>query len=211
MLTDDPNEAGFLSGDYYTDNESLFAKFEVFLNRASTCHNLFYAPVLKATESTSQSSQSSVLATKRQVILLEDLPNILHPTTQSQFHSALQSFVTLPVSNPPVPLIVIISDAGVRGEITDERMASGGGWVKARDGIVDIRTVFPRELLGGPFVTQIRYCIPNSIVRVLAENCFAVLIQLRRLCSQKRSKTWWMSIFQNLRTRHQQEKFLTLS
>ncbi|KAG6868583.1 hypothetical protein C0993_000848 [Termitomyces sp. T159_Od127] len=177
-MFDDLNDASSSSGYYLTDSESIFAKFEVFLNRASTCHNLFSAPIFKATDPatlSSQLSQASALPPKRHIILLEDLPNLLHPATQSQFHSSLQSLVTFPVSNPPVPVIVIISDAGVRGEITDERMSNGGSWIKSRDGIMDIRTVFPRELLGGPFVTQIIF---NPIAPTLLTKALKALVDV---------------------------------
>jgi cell cycle checkpoint protein len=53
--------------------------------------------------------------------------------------------------------VIIVSDAGMRGEASDERLANGVGWGKDRDGVVDIRTVLSRDLLGGPYVTQIRY------------------------------------------------------
>lgn len=84
------------------------------------------------------------------------MPNILHPGTQAQFHAALQSLVASPTSFPPVPIVIIVSDAGMRGEASDERLANGG-WAKSNEGVVDIRTVLPRELLHGPYVTQIRY------------------------------------------------------
>ncbi|KAG6861179.1 hypothetical protein C0995_002986 [Termitomyces sp. Mi166 len=171
-MFDNLNDASPSSGYYHHDGETPFAKFEAFLNRASTCHNLFSDPISKVTDLASQSSQSSVVPPKH-VILLEDLPNLLHPTTRSQFHSTLQALVTLPVSNPPVPVIVIISDTGVRGEVTDERMASGGGWTKEKEGIVDIRTVFPRDLLSGPFVIQISY---NPIAPTLMARALKVLV-----------------------------------
>ncbi|KAG5734157.1 Cell cycle checkpoint protein RAD17 [Termitomyces sp. T112] len=166
-MSDKFNDGSSLSGYPSHDSESLFAQFETFLNRASACHNLFCDQISKVPGSSSQSSRSSVTS-KHHAILLEDLPNLLHPTTQSQFHSVLQALVTLPVSNPPVPVIIIISDAGVRGEVTDERMTSGG-WMKAKEGIVDIRTVLPRELLGGPFVTQISFnpIAPTLLTRAL--------------------------------------------
>jgi cell cycle checkpoint protein len=123
----------------------LFTKFEAFLTRASTCHDIF-----SASSSTSKSSA------KKRVILLEDLPNILYQKTQTQFHEALNSLVTSPPSNPPVPVIVIISDAGVRGEASDERRAEGGGWRKDQAQAMDIRTVLPKNLLGGPYVTEIQ-------------------------------------------------------
>lgn len=44
----------------------------------------------------------------------------------------------------------------MRGEASDERLANGM-WAKTNEGVVDIRTVLPRDLLHGPYVTQIRY------------------------------------------------------
>ena len=90
---------------------------------------------------------------KRPILLLEDLPNILHSNTQSRFHAALQVLVASPTANP-VPVIIIVSDAGIRGEASDERLASGA-WGKDRDGVLDIRTVLSKDLLHGPYVTQI--------------------------------------------------------
>jgi len=58
-------------------------------------------------------------------------------------------------SSPPVPVIIVVSNAGMRGEANDERMASGGGWGRDREQVVDVRTVLPKDLLGGPYVTQI--------------------------------------------------------
>ncbi|KAG6820461.1 hypothetical protein H0H93_000215 [Arthromyces matolae] len=150
----DMNE-GTSSGRYAFDGENLLAKFEAFLNRASSCHNLFSTNADKNPTQSAQTGSGS-LPPNRHLILLEDFPNLLHPATQSQFHSALQGFVSLPPTDPPVPLIVIISDAGVRGEAADERISTGG-WGQAKEGILDIRTVLPRDLLGGPYVTQISF------------------------------------------------------
>ncbi len=129
------------SVDY--DDDSLFVKFESFLARASSCQNLFNGP----------SSSSSRY--KRKVLLLEDLPNILHNDTKTRFHDALQSLVASSAEYP-VPLVFIISDAGLRGEASDERLAAGT-WGKDNNGALDIRTVIPSNLLHGPYVTQIRY------------------------------------------------------
>jgi cell cycle checkpoint protein len=53
------------------------------------------------------------------------------------------------------PVVIIVSDAGVRGETGDERIAAGGGgWGKE---VVDIRSVLPGTLLGSAYVTQIGY------------------------------------------------------
>lgn len=112
------------------------------MTRASACQNLFAGP-----------SQAQA---KRRIVLLEDIPNILHQKTQVRFHEALNALVTSPPSNPPVPLIVIVSDAGMRGMAVDERMADGGGFGKDKQ-VVDVRSVLSKGLLGGPYVTEIRY------------------------------------------------------
>lgn len=152
------------------DQEALFTKFQAFLTRASSCQSIFSAspaaqqPTPSSSQSQSQSTptkppkhplSSNTPTPKRHVILLEDLPNILHPHTQSQFHAALQGLVDSPVVSG-VPVVIIVSDAGVRGEVGDERIAGGGGgrWGKE---VVDIRSVLPAGLLGSAYVTQIGY------------------------------------------------------
>lgn len=153
---DDPS-----SRNYDHDGEALFTKFESFINRASSCHNIFIGgsnsrvPSPSELKSKSTSPPISKPISTRQIILLEDLPNILHSTTQTKFHAILQSLVRSPTSNPPVPVVIIVSDAGMRGEASDERIANGGGWGKDKDGVVNVRTVLSRDLLGGPYVTLI--------------------------------------------------------
>ncbi|TFK67761.1 P-loop containing nucleoside triphosphate hydrolase protein [Pluteus cervinus] len=153
--------------------ESMFTKFRIFLQRAISCQNVF-GPA----SSIPRSSESSKAKPSRHIILLEDLPNVLHAQTQAQFHEVLQSLVASPPSSPPVPVILIVSDAGLRGEAGDEGMMMGGGqkWGRSRggrasnsadgktggwggesDGVVDIRTVLPKAMLTGPFVTQISF------------------------------------------------------
>ncbi|KAF5381671.1 hypothetical protein D9615_005567 [Tricholomella constricta] len=163
---------------YDPDAEAPFAKFAAFLHRASSCQNLFTvpAPTRAGSSSQSRSQPSSAPALKRHIILLEDLPNILHSGTQAQFHAALDALVLSPVSSPPIPIIIVVSDAGVRGEAGDERMArGGGGWGKAKasEGVVDVRTVLSRELLGGPYVTQIAF---NPIAPTLLTKALQALL-----------------------------------
>lgn len=74
---------------------------------------------------------------------------------QSNFHDCLRSLVESALPDPPVPVAIVISDTGLRGEARDERIAGGGGWGKDRDQVVDVRSVLPKELLHGPYVTQI--------------------------------------------------------
>jgi cell cycle checkpoint protein len=137
---------GFLS-EFDQNYEGIFTKFEAFLTRASTCQNIF-----SNIDTQSKVTKSSE---RRHVILLEDLPNILHARTQAQFHEALNSLVASAPANPAVPLVIIISDAGMRGEASDERISAGSERNKSQ--VVDVRTVLSKDLLGGPYVTEIGY------------------------------------------------------
>lgn len=124
-------------------------KFENFLARASQCRTLLGTPPQSSSSAgLSRSDQDS-----KQIILLEDLPNILHEPTQSSLHAVLESFLESP---PGVPLVIIISEASTRGEFRDERIAENGGGSSSRDN-VDIRTVLPSTMINGPFVRQIQY------------------------------------------------------
>lgn len=88
---------------------------------------------------------------RRQIVLLEDLPNVLHQPTQALFHSALESFLAV----PGIPLIIIISDMSIRGEVRDEGAAQGRSVYHSSREMVDIRTVIPQRLLNTSFVSQI--------------------------------------------------------
>ncbi|KIY72588.1 Rad17-domain-containing protein [Cylindrobasidium torrendii FP15055 ss-10] len=154
-----PTTSGFadVSGD--GDEDSAFAKFESFMARASSCNNLF--------ASTSQTS-------RRQFMLLEDLPNILHADTKDRFHSLLRSLV-LQKDGKPVPVVIVISDNGMRGEAIDER-TSAGGWIGDKSTAIDVRTVLPSDLLHGQYVTQIRF---NPIAVTLMKKALQALLTKR--------------------------------
>lgn len=146
-----PSTSAGFSSDFDQGYEGIFTKFEAFLTRASTCQNIF------ANLDTQPSQSKTAKSPRRHIILLEDLPNILHPRTQAQFHEALNSLVVAAPVNPAVPLVIVISDAGMRGEASDERIAAGSEWNKMQ--VVDVRTVLSKHLLGGPYVTEIGYLV----------------------------------------------------
>lgn len=113
-------------------------------------------PQLSASSASSTASSKPAAQDRQQVILLEDLPNILHAGTQAAFHAALEAFVALPSG---APLVLIISDAGLRGEDAE---ADGGGWRARSREAVDVRSALPPGLLNSPYVTQIG-CAPPSL------------------------------------------------
>ena len=56
------------------------------------------------------------------------------------------------------PIVIIVSDAGVRGDAMDERMSaggSGGGTGSWGKDVIDIRSVLPSGLLHSVYVTEI--------------------------------------------------------
>jgi hypothetical protein len=122
-------------------------KFHAFVRRASSCSSIFQfptsAPISEATppSSSSKAVLSALSDVKPRVILLEDLPNILHPPTQVAFHSELQSLI-----EATIPVVVIVSDTGLRGEDLDG--------INKRNEVIDVRTVLG-PLTGSPYVTRI--------------------------------------------------------
>jgi len=116
-------------------------KFQAFLTRASTSRSVF--------------GGSSSRPAARQVILLEDLPNILHADTREKFHDSLRLFVQRQTSlnGESIPLVVIMSDVGTRGELED---AGGSNSFRERKEVLEIRSALPADLLSAPCVTQIR-------------------------------------------------------
>ncbi|KAI9069618.1 Rad17-domain-containing protein [Trametes sanguinea] len=155
----DPDSA---SGNWTgVEYEGLSEKFEAFLTRASSCRPLFSSqPSAQKSESQRPppSSSSSALPgpppSKRQLILLEDLPNILHPPTQAAFHAVLETFVASSEGSV-APLVIIISDAGLRGEGAEDD--GGTRWKSRGKEAMDVRNVLPPSLLHSPYVTQISF------------------------------------------------------
>ncbi|PFH51634.1 hypothetical protein AMATHDRAFT_2909 [Amanita thiersii Skay4041] len=156
----------------YDSYESAFTKFETFFNRATNCRNLL--PLVEMSGATSsQQSQKAQNANSRHIVLLEDLPNILHSSTQARFHATLRCLVDRPPSDPPVPVVIIISDSRPRGEAYDEHGVYSRGRNGDGEGVIDIRTVIPRDLLGGPYVTNIGF---NPIAPTLLRRALQTLL-----------------------------------
>ncbi|KAG9029405.1 Cell cycle checkpoint protein rad17 [Tulasnella sp. JGI-2019a] len=152
-------------GDFL-DYESLSLKFQNFLDRASSYRSLSFT--LGTPSSSSQANFTSQASGKprRQLILIEDLPNILHSATREAFQSALTAFATS-AEPPSCPLVIVISDTGVRGESKDERGGHSAGFGgSGQDEAVDVRSVIPHGILGGPYCTQIPFNpIATTIMR----------------------------------------------
>ncbi|KAH7887075.1 Rad17 cell cycle checkpoint protein-domain-containing protein [Phlebopus sp. FC_14] len=183
---------------YYS---ALFDKFQAFLTRAMTCNSVFstqkpsfQVPSGSGTQSSehrltqsskpssahglSQPQSTTSPVHKRQLVLLEDLPNLLHLPTQARFQAALQSLcIPADSSTPGPPIVVVISDAGVRAEQPDDETWDGGSsggrrWTKD---VLDVRNVLGPELLASPYVTRIGF---NPIAPTLMTKALHALLAL---------------------------------
>ena len=88
---------------------------------------------------------------RRKLVLVEDLPNILHPAVRSRFHDALRAHMER--ASDVAPLVLVVSDAGVSAGGSSN---SGRG----RDLAIDARTVVPPELSSTSLFTEIRFVHP---------------------------------------------------
>jgi len=98
-------------------------------------------------------------------VLVEDLPNILHPAVRSRFHDALQAHVDRACD--VAPLVLVVSDAGVRAE-------GDSSGVRSRDMVIDARTVVPPGLSSTSFFTEIRsvrFCEFALFLMGFADRC----------------------------------------
>ncbi|KAJ6466228.1 Rad17 cell cycle checkpoint protein-domain-containing protein [Mycena sanguinolenta] len=73
---------------------------------------------------------------------------------------------------------------GIRGEASDEQSANGS-WGKDRDSVLDPRTILPKDLLYGPYVTQIAF---NPIAPTLVKKALQALISVH-FSSSKSSRS----------------------
>ncbi|KAF8531511.1 Rad17 cell cycle checkpoint protein-domain-containing protein [Gautieria morchelliformis] len=169
----DDNFAWDGNDDY--DRESLTKKFQTFLNRASSCRPL---PLVHSTI-----PSSSTQIPSRQIILLEDLPNILHAGTADAFHAALQDYLASP---PNVPIVLVISNAGTRGEDPETDLAGGRAWGRWRKEAIDVRSVIPHTILNSPYFREIPF---NPIAPTILLKALTALLTKHFSTSQSAKST----------------------
>ncbi|THH32320.1 hypothetical protein EUX98_g1842 [Antrodiella citrinella] len=107
-------------------------------------------------------------ATCRPIFTPSDTPG---QASSSSYMGKRQTVVN--TSSPPIaPIVVIVSDAGLRGESGQEE-GSSMGWKPGGKDAVDIRTVLPPSLLVSPYVTQIKF---NPIAPTLMKKALQHLV-----------------------------------
>ncbi|KAF8748177.1 Rad17 cell cycle checkpoint protein [Rhizoctonia solani] len=144
-----------VAGDY--DYESATTKLASFLERAGVYGSLSLKAIRDSTPDPESKGKERMTESKHKVLLLEDFPSISHPRVRGAFHAALTRFAEAVPPSAAVsslvypPLVLIISDAGLRADDTSPYSSSH------RDDVLDIRSVLPPALLGSHYVTQIKF------------------------------------------------------
>ncbi|KAJ3999073.1 Rad17 cell cycle checkpoint protein-domain-containing protein [Lentinula boryana] len=172
------NAPDFITTSSWVSDDTMFTKFRLFLERASKCQNVFKTSPTPLSPYSSSSSSLNPTQTQR-IILLEDLPNILHASIRSQFQDVIRSLIEN-ADPDPVPIIIIVSDSGMRGEAGDERLLNGA-WGHDDEGAFDIRSLLPKDILHGPYVEEIKF---NPIAPTLLKKALQALLS-RHFASQK--------------------------
>ncbi|KAG8931741.1 Cell cycle checkpoint protein rad17 [Tulasnella sp. 418] len=135
----------YMEDDDSLEYESLVTKFQTFLDRATSYESLRLGP----SSSSTSKRPDQFHAQSTHIILFEDLPNILHIPTREAFHTALTAFAKAE-EMPSAPIVIVISDTGLRGEAGDDDLLSSNsyGW-RSRNAseVVDVRTVIPPDIL----------------------------------------------------------------
>ncbi|TIB75843.1 checkpoint protein Rad24 [Wallemia mellicola] len=150
------NESTYKYSNEDEYGESTSKRFSNFLGKSAT-----YKPLSFDNE-----------RSNKQLILVEDLPNVLEYTTREASHDALRGHC-LDGRTPNVPIVIIVSDSGVRGTggNADEMVQTTN-----RD-VVDARMVVPRDILDGPFCTTIHF---NPIARTFLKKHLNALLDRHR-------------------------------
>lgn len=140
-------------------------KLVSFLDRAGSYTSLSLSNAATSSNSKSDSAQSTPKR-KHKILVLEDFPSLSHPRVRSTLHTTLVRFAE---SSPPLvsslgpssstsptqahpPLVIILSDAGLRAD-------DSTSYSNSREDVLDVRSVLPTALLNSVYVTQIKYVI----------------------------------------------------
>ncbi|KAG9125052.1 Cell cycle checkpoint protein rad17 [Ceratobasidium sp. 392] len=163
------DEFSTAGGDY--NYESAVTKLVAFLDRAGSYSSLALS---NATPQPSSSNSSPDTTKKQKILLLEDFPSLTHPRVKSTFHAALVRFAETFSSSPhqpsPPPLVIIISDAGLRAD------ESGPSYSYEKADVLDIRSVLPPALISSHYVTQVKF---NPIAATFMRKALSSIIASR--------------------------------
>ncbi|KAG8780101.1 Cell cycle checkpoint protein rad17 [Ceratobasidium sp. 428] len=164
------DEFAMAGGNY--DYESAMTKLVAFLDRAGSYSSLTLSNTIPQPSSSTSTSDTTAIK-KQKILLLEDLPSLSHPRVKSTFHAALvrlaETFSSSPHQTSP-PLVIIISDAGLRAD------ESGPSYSYEKTDVLDVRSVLPPALQSSHYVTQVKF---NPIAATFMRKALSGIIASR--------------------------------
>ncbi|KZT53578.1 hypothetical protein CALCODRAFT_47481 [Calocera cornea HHB12733] len=117
--------------------ESLSNKFHNFLSHEAQTEALHLLPL--------SSRPAAAGPSVPRILLLEDLPNVLHTGVKEAFQKSLEELVD---RHNALPIVLIVSESGTRG-------MGGDGW--KREERWDVRNILGPRLLQSPYVTEVQF------------------------------------------------------
>lgn len=122
-------------------------RFSSFLSQASRFRslNLDDAEGLDESQNTQGSSSMNTKGYPRQIVVLDDLPNLQYEPARVAFQAALSTFVLSASRADSVPLVLILSDSTPRLAEWDASN-SAQGWRERADETLSVRNVIPEEV-----------------------------------------------------------------
>jgi cell cycle checkpoint protein len=144
-----------LSNSSSTYTTSITTKFIEFLSSARKTNSLTFSssipdhthhPYSSSPSKSHSNISSNALSNRKRIILIEDLPNVSHPTVRKTVHDSLRQ---LAFSNRTMfPLVMIVTDTIAHRDFMSESGNFGG--VGSGDGIANLRTLVPVDVLHSP-------------------------------------------------------------
>lgn len=126
------------NNDEYDGSGGPSKQFATYLGKAATYRRLSF----NGERNTNQ----------RQLILVEDLPNVLETQTREATHQALRAHC-LSVQSQNTPLVIIVSDTGTRG--TGGSADEASSFLNKQ--VIDARLVVPSDVLDEPYCQTLHF------------------------------------------------------
>ncbi|WFD01156.1 RFC checkpoint protein Rad17 [Malassezia yamatoensis] len=146
VLEWDNKEAYVGAGEW----QSAIDRFSAFLFQAQRY------PKLPLQPRSAQRSHNDVRRNRRKVILLEDLPNVMHEATRYQFQDILEHAMNQ-ASN--VPIVMIVSDTVSRTYDDDDvgYVTSSSNWKSRQETRYDVHTILSKQVRMHAAYAEIRF------------------------------------------------------
>ncbi|KAJ1955250.1 RFC checkpoint protein Rad17, partial [Linderina pennispora] len=167
--------AGALGFDI--DEVGVVEQFAAFLKRAER-----YTPLQLDASGEVSGSRGSAPSTRGQIVLVDDLPNILHRDTRESFRSALLRFISIP-ARQSFPLVIVVTESFSTQDLLDD--ASRRSW-RLRDDDKSANTevatwcasdIIPSAVYSSAYCQSIKF---NPVAPTIVSKGLKRILQIRQ-------------------------------